>query len=82
MSAVRSHALELVDALFGVARANLSERLVLVSSGFHVLGVDNVVDRLLALVPGVGQLRAQSLGTHSQGKHLSIQSAVFAIVLL
>lgn len=61
-----SHALKLVDALFGVAGADLSEGLVLVPSGFHVLGVDDVVDRLLALVASVGQLRAQSLGTHSE----------------
>lgn len=61
-----SHALELVDALFGVAGADLSQGLVLVSPGLHVLGVDDVVDRLLVLVAGVGQLRAQSLGTHSE----------------
>lgn len=51
-----SHALKLVDALFGVARADLSEGLVLVPSSFHVLSVDDVVDRFLALIPSVGQL--------------------------
>lgn len=53
-----SHAFELVDALFGVSRPDLSEGLILVSSGFHVLRVDHVVDRFLGLVPSIGQLGA------------------------
>lgn len=57
-----SHAFELVDALFGIAWPDLSEGLVLVASRFHVLCVDHIVHRLLGLVAGVGQLRAQSLG--------------------
>lgn len=51
-----SHALELVDTLFGVAGADLSEGLVLVSSRSHVLRVEDVVHRFLALISSVCQL--------------------------
>lgn len=61
----RSHAFKLIDTLFGVARPDLSEGLVLVSPRSHVLRVEDVVHRFLALVPRVGQLRAQHLGTRS-----------------
>lgn len=55
------HALELVDALFGVSRADLPQCFVLVSAHPDVLGVDDVVLSFLALVSGVGQLWTQSL---------------------
>ena len=57
----RLHTFKLVDALLGVPRADLAQRLVLVPPGADVLGVDHVVDRLLGLVPGDGELRAQRL---------------------
>lgn len=60
-----SHALKLIDTLFGVAGPDLSEGLVLVSPRSHVLRVEEVIHRFLALVPSVGQLRAQNLGTRS-----------------
>lgn len=60
-----SHAFELVDALFGVPGPDLSEGLVLVSSRSHVLGVNDVVHCLLALVSSIGQLGAQSLKIES-----------------
>lgn len=51
-----SHGLKLVDTLFGVALADLAQGLVFVAACLHVLGVDQVVGRLLALVPGAGKL--------------------------
>lgn len=57
-----SHGLELVDALLGVALADLPQGFVFVSSRLDVLGVQHVVLRLLGVVAGLGQLRAQSLG--------------------
>lgn len=51
-----SHGFELVDALFGVALSDLSQRLVLVAAGFDVLLVQHVVLGLLGFVSGFGQL--------------------------
>lgn len=51
-----SHGLKLVNALLGVALADLAQGFVLVSSRPHVLGVQHVVLRLLGIVSGFGQL--------------------------
>lgn len=51
-----SHAFKLIDTLFGVARPNLSEGLVLVSSCSHVLCVEDVIHRFLTLISSVCQL--------------------------
>lgn len=53
-----SHGLELVDPLLGVALPDLPQRFVFVSARFDVLGVQHVVLRLHAVVPGLGQLGA------------------------
>lgn len=51
-----SHGLELIDSLLGVPLADLAQRLVFVSAGLDVLGVQHVVLRLLGVVPGLRQL--------------------------
>lgn len=63
MSTLRpgSHGLKFVDALLGVALADLPQGFVLVSSRLDVLGVQHVVRRLLGVVASFGQLRAQGL---------------------
>lgn len=53
--------LELVNPLLGVAHADLTQGLVLVAADPHVLGVEQVVRRLLVVVPGLRQLGAQGL---------------------
>lgn len=57
-----SHGLKLIDALLGVALADLAQGFVLVPAGPDVLGMQHVVLRFLGFVPGLGQLRTQSLG--------------------
>lgn len=51
-----SHGLELIDALLGVALADLPQGFVLVSSCLDVLSVQHVVLRFLRVVPGFCQL--------------------------
>lgn len=51
-----SHGLKLVDTLLGVALADLAQGFVLVSACPNVLGVEHVVLRFLAVIPGFGQL--------------------------
>lgn len=55
------HGLKLVDALLGVALPDLPQRLILVPALPHVLIVDDVIVGPLILIPGLGQLIAQSL---------------------
>lgn len=55
------HTFKLVDALLGVPGADLAQGLVLVAPGADVLRMDHVVHRLLGLVAGHRQLRAQCL---------------------
>lgn len=51
-----SHGLELIDALLGVALADLAQGFVLVSACSDILSVQHVVLRFLGIVPGLGQL--------------------------
>lgn len=51
-----SHGLKLVNSLLGVSLADLAQRLVLISAGLDVLGVQHVILRLLRVVPGLRQL--------------------------
>ena len=51
-----SHGLKLVDALLGVALADLPQGLVLVAARLDVLRVQNVVLGLLGVVSGLSQL--------------------------
>lgn len=51
-----SHGLKLINALLGVALADLAQRFVLVSACPDVLGVKHVILRFLGLIPGLGQL--------------------------
>ena len=51
-----SHGLELVDALLGVSRSDLTQGLVLVPTSFHIFCMQHVVLRLLGVVPCLGQL--------------------------
>lgn len=55
------HGLKLINALFGVALADLAEGLVFVAARLHVLGVDQVIGGLLALVYCRSKLAAQEL---------------------
>lgn len=55
------HGLEFVDPLLGVALPDLPQCLVLVPTLPHVLIVDDVIVGPLILIPGLGQLVAQSL---------------------
>lgn len=50
------HGLELIDALLGVALADLTQGFVLVSSCLDVLGVQHVVLRFLRIVASFRQL--------------------------
>lgn len=51
-----SHGLKLINALLGVALADLAQGFVLVSARPDVLGVKHVILRFLGLIPGLGQL--------------------------
>lgn len=53
--------LELIDPLLGVAHTDLTEGLVLVAAGPDVLGVEQIVLRLLVIISGLCQLCAQEL---------------------
>lgn len=50
------HGLKLIDALLGVALANLTQGFVLVSSCLDVLGVQHVVLRFLRIIASFCQL--------------------------
>lgn len=50
------HGLKLIDALLGVALADLAQGFVLVSSRLHVLGVQHVVLRFLRIIASFRQL--------------------------
>lgn len=69
----RSHALELINALFGVSWPDLSKGLVLVPSCLHVLCMEDVIYRLLALVTSIGQLWAQNLKTTNKSESINKQ---------
>lgn len=61
------HVLELVDAPFGVALADLAQRLVLVAALAHVLAVDLVHGRLFRLVARLRQVLFQRLRQPDSG---------------
>lgn len=63
---------KLIYSLLGVAHADLTQGLVLVSSSTHVLHVQNVVLRLLGVIPCVCQLRAQ--GLHNSWSKVNYQT--------
>ena len=58
---VSLHGLELVDALFGVALANLLKRLVFVASLLEILLVRDVLARYLVRILGLVEVLAQLL---------------------
>lgn len=74
------HVLELVDAPFGVALADLAQRLVLVPALAHVLAVDLVHRRLLRLVARLGEVVLQRLQSciHSLTIYI-VQSIIFHV---
>lgn len=67
---------KLIYSLLGVAHADLTQGLVLVSSSTHVLHVQNVVLCLLGVIPCVCQLRAQ--GLHNSWSKVNYQQIVLA----